>query len=139
MSLSREDILNAPDLERRTIEVPEWDGEIILQELNCANRELLESKFIRIKAEAETRNEITPDGVGAYQGLRALGLSMSICDESGKLLFTPDDIGQLGSKNYEVLDRLFEAVMDMSGMGVDAVDGAKKNFSETQLSDSGTS
>ena len=116
MDLSREAILGHVDLRVQAVEVPEWGGTVYLRELGGDDRDRVEIRSMQIK-----------DNLESLRGYRAFVLSMTLCDAAGAPLFTPDDIAALGQKNAGVLDRLTEQVLDMSGLGLDAVDDAKKN------------
>ena len=117
MSLSREDILNAIDLELREISVPEWGGTVYLRNLSGSERDEMEIKF----REAADNPQI-------FVGIRAYVLSLVLCDEQRYRLFTStEDVERLGEKNAAVLDRLFEIALDMNAIGEAAIEDAKKN------------
>lgn len=126
-ALSREQILQALDRVMEPVEVPEWGGVVYVRNLNGRARDKFEASRFRMRGkEVEVIHENT----------RATLLSLSLCDESGALLFTESDIAQLGEKSAAVLDRLFEVAQRISGLNRTIEDRAK-NSDATQNGSSG--
>jgi hypothetical protein len=87
--LSKEQILAADDLPRETVAVPEWGGDVIVQVMSAA---VSEAVFNAAK--------------GDNANFAIIMLASSLVDESGKLLFTVDDIAAMKAKNSKVLTEL---------------------------------
>ncbi len=67
-----------------------------------------------------------------YRGLRSALLSRTWCTPDGKLLgFTELEISKLGEKSGAAIDRIYRRARDLSGLGEDAVEKAKKNSPPT--------
>lgn len=115
MNLTKEAILAAKDTNIHSFEVEEWSGTILMRTMSGAARD----KFEQTIAHEED---------GRVDNIRALLLSLCICDEEGKLLFpSAADVEALGNKDGAVLDRLFKYAMGINGMNDGAVDDAEKN------------
>ena len=67
------------------------------------------------------------------QNIRAKLASMSICDESGKRIFTDADMAQLSGKSAVALQRVFEVARRLSGLGDGDVEELTKGLEENPL------
>lgn len=114
--LSKSDILAASDLETETVAVPEWGGSVMVKALSANAREEL---FARVNKEEMV----------AHQS--AIIAAAFIVDETGKPVFTADDVAALGEKNQDALARVIEAGYALSGMSADAQEGMAKNSEAT--------
>ena len=101
MSLTRSGILDSIDLPRHLVSVPEWNGDVYVRGLTAGQRDRLESVFTT---------------GGDRTNVRALIAVMCTVDQDGNRLFTDVDIELLADKNAKALDRIFEAVMKVSGL-----------------------
>src|SRR5262245_29422466 len=96
--LSRAEILAAQDMKIEALEVPEWGGTVYVRNMTGKARDAFErSRFKQVGDKFEV----------IHANTRASLLAVSICDPSGQLLFSAQDIEALGDKNGAVLDRLF--------------------------------
>ena len=93
MSLNRDQILEAQDLETAEVEVPEWGSVVKLAQFSA---EIAES-------------------INADDGVARL-VALSVVDDDGKLVF--DSPGQLNSKSAAVLKRLFNRILELNGLSV---------------------
>lgn len=99
--LDRKAIFKAVDLDVKTVEVPEWGGEVCVRGLTARERDHFEASI----------------GTSAnLENLRARLVVLTLCDESGERLLKDSDAIELGKKNAQVVDRLFEIARKMSGM-----------------------
>lgn len=128
----RKEIAEAKDLPIVTFPVPEWDTEeeaaaVLLKPLAGWQRDEWD-KECQI---AKNNGDAVP------QSYRAKLVRKALVDESGKPLYGegPEEIKALANKGAAALDRLFDEVVRLSGMGATAVKDAEKN-SETAPSDS---
>lgn len=110
MVLNRDLILQALDLKREVVPVPEWGGDVILSELSAADR---------IKFGAAMGNE------DDQQVFVARALTWFIVDEGGDRVFTEGDSGVLAGKSLPVLQRLWDVAAQLNAMKAD--DDAVKN------------
>ena len=116
--LSKEQILQADDLRRETVEVPEWGGEVLLRELRGRERDAFEEGSMDSKRNVTMTN------------MRARLVAASAIDEQGERLFSNKEAAALGDKSATALNRLFEVCCRLSGITSDDVDKLEKN-SET--------
>ena len=106
--ISRDQILSASDIEYKEIDVPEWGGTVRIASMNGADREVFETVWINQAGEETTQ-------------IRATLVALSIVDENGDRLFSPEDIEALGKKSCKALSRVFEVAQKLNGIGEDDV------------------
>ena len=75
MVLSKEQILQADDLKTEVVEVPEWDGEVLLRELRGRERDAFEEGSMDKQRNVSMKN------------MRARLVAISAIDEEGERLF----------------------------------------------------
>jgi hypothetical protein len=120
MKLTKDAILAADDSALESVAVPEWGGEVSVRVMSGAQRDRFEG------AVAARRDK---DGNMNAAGLRALLCSLTICDDSGALLFGESDIPALESKSAAALQRVFDVAARLNGLGSTAVEEARSDFS----------
>jgi len=96
-ALNRDDILNADDLPRERVDLPEWGGYVYVRTLTGQERDLWELAVV----EGRERQ--------AEKSIRARLAVSVVVDESGKSLFAEADIPALSAKSCAPLDRIFDA------------------------------
>ncbi len=119
--LARADILGAPDLPTREVPVPEWGGVVLVRGLTAAERDEYEISLIDITA--STTGRMVP----RVDNMRAKLAARGIVDESGNRLFSEADIEVLGTKSATALDRVCDAIRELSGLGPKAAEEALGN------------
>lgn len=135
----RDLIRNADDLSREVFPTPEWpevDGKVFARGLKGDERDEWEA-FV-----SNASGPPNPDGTpGAFtpksRNWRATLVSKGLCDEHGVRIFENADIPLLGSKSTVVLNRAYDKICALSGMGENKEDAAK-NLSEMDGSSSST-
>jgi len=110
-----------PPLNRRSIldsgprlvplDVPEWGGQILLKPMSVSTMATVE----------EDRQGMAPLAFFPYL------VQVSVCDDSGALLFDEKDRPALASKDFDVLKRVADAILKVNGMGPEDGDDAAKN------------
>ena len=115
--LSKDAILGADDLPFEDVDVPEWGGTVRVRGLTGTERDRFEFKMAAAKD--------NPDQVE----VRAQVVGRCLVDGDGKRLFTDKELSKLGAKSGAALDRAFDKVRELSGMGDKAVDQAAEDFS----------
>jgi hypothetical protein len=105
--LSRDVILGSSDIQVEELEVPEWGGSVLVRELTTAE---VENFSIRT-SNAQGQLDIT-----RMSGLRAEVVSWALVDEEGNQLLHKKDAEALQKKSHQVIDRIFNEVLVMSGL-----------------------
>lgn len=112
MALTKEEILNASDMELVRVDIPEWGGEICLKPMTGRNRDDFDSYIAR-----QTKGERLD-----MKGVRVRLVALCLCDDKGTLMFsTPDDMKALNAKSNKVINDLFNTVQKINGIGDDEV------------------
>jgi len=101
--LTRDSILQADDLPKESVEVPEWGGQVWVRTLSGTERDSFEQSMVTKK------NKPNMDNV------RARFAVLTICDEKGERLFQAADAEALGKKSAAALDRVFAVAQRLNG------------------------
>ncbi|MFZ5816302.1 MAG: hypothetical protein ACOY93_13560 [Bacillota bacterium] len=129
--LSRDAILNAPDLATEEVEVPEWGGKVLVRGLTGKDRDAYEASLVETVTEGgKARAKMNMNNI------RARLVAMTVVDERGKRLFTSADIEALGQKSGAALDRVFRVAQRLSGLKDGDLEVAEKNSEPGQSGDS---
>jgi len=113
--LTKEAILSANDLKRETVNVPEWGGDVLIQEMSGAQRDAYEAHITDTGEDMRKRT------------VRARYVAFSIIGEDGEPMFSVDDVEALAKKNAKALDRVFAAAAELNIFTEDAVKEAEGN------------
>ena len=113
-ALTAKDILGADDLKSERVEVPEWDGYLFVRVMTGDERDKWEL-YIQSRE------------IESMDGVRALFVSYTAVDESGKRLFTDDQVKELGNKSASALDRVFQAARILNKLSDADVEATVKN------------
>jgi len=116
--LTRDLILQANDLRRELVEVPEWGGVVYVRSLTGAERDRFEASILRM-------NGVEPQM--RFENFRARMVAMTIVDSDGKQLFSEADIEALATKNAAALERVFKTAQKLSGFTKEDVEELAKN------------
>jgi hypothetical protein len=98
MSLTREQILNADDVRREKVTVPEWGGEVFVRTMTADERDEYEQERAEARGDDPKQN---------LKGVRAALVARTVCDEQGNALFTEEDVDALGKKSAKAMSRVF--------------------------------
>ena len=120
MTLTREQILEAKDIQMKKINVPEWGGDIYVKGLSGIANEKFQESIIEIKEDG--KRKVT------YKYMRAKLLALTICDENGNLLFSEEDIEALDNKSSYVLSIIYETAQRLSGLTKGDIENLRKNL-----------
>jgi hypothetical protein len=120
--LTREAILEADDTRYETVACPEWGGDVRLRSISGAKRDQYEASLVEERGASRKMN---------LRNARAKLIILCAVDESGRQLFSSEDLRQLGNKNAAPLDRLFDAARKLTGMSEDDVKELTENFGAT--------
>lgn len=97
--LTRRQILDTVDFKVRSVDVPEWGGQVFVRTMSAQEREEWEAV-----SEENGRKRI----------LRATIAALTVCDEKGQLLFSSDDIPALAQKSTPALCRIVDAAYELN-------------------------
>jgi len=111
--LKRDDILQADDIKRELVPVPEWGGDIYVKGMTGAERDKFEGSLVIMRGKDKQMN---------MSNIRAKLASMTICDENGKRLFNENDVQALSQKSAAALQRVFEVAQKLSGISDEDVE-----------------
>jgi len=118
--LTKDQILQADDIRKEQVEVPEWAGSVWVKTMSGKERDQLESSIIDTSGE---RN---------MEHLRAKVVALSVVDEEGNRLFSFEDALELTKKSARALDRVFSVAQRLSGFTPKDVEELSKNSSAGQ-------
>lgn len=104
--LTREDILKVQDLKCKTINVPEWGGEVIVKEMSAARR----LEFERLLTENEDQ-------------VRILLVAICVVNEAGEPLFTVEDVQSLGKKNFQTVRKVSNVAIRLNEVKAEQENG----------------
>ena len=102
MSLDRQAVLAATDIQIKPVKVPEWGGEIHVKTLTGELRDLLRVDADKAQGELATCVRF---------------IIATACDAEGKLIFAAEDFNALMGKASHVLARVFREVLKVNGIG----------------------
>ncbi len=127
--LTKEKIFKAKDRPTEDVPVPEWGGTVRVRTLSGSERDAFEESIVETrKGERKVK----------MQNARAKLVALACIDKDGQLLFSANDVRELGQKSSKALDRVFIAASKLSGISDDDVEELVKN-SETGPADGPTS
>ena len=116
MTLSAEAILKADDTgERVRVDVPEWGGFVFVGMMTGAERD---------RWEISTSNALEKPGTA---NVRASLCAATMCDETGKRIFTPNQANDLGRKSAAALDRVYTAARKLNKVSEGDIEELEKN------------
>ena len=125
--LTKEQILQADDLEMEVVEVPEWGGSVLVRGLTGTERDAFEGSIIVLKGKRSSMN---------MRNVRAKLVARSVVDEFMERLFSDADVEALGKKSAAALDRVFSVAQRLSGVSDDDMEELAENFESAQSADS---
>ena len=120
--LSRQQILEADDRKKITVNVPEWGGEIIISTMSGTMRDVWEQTLQKSNFSLEN--------------MRARFLVAVAVDEQGDPLFTMDDVEALGKKSSAALTRCMVAAQELNALTNSDLEDIAKNWGPDQRDDS---
>ena len=109
--LTVEEILTAPDLEEKRVEVPEWGGSVRIRSFTKEQQQAL-------------RKAATVGGEVDNDYLELLMFVNGVIEPR----FSEDQAVLLKDKNAGAVDRVLKALMEITGLNKDAVKAAEKRF-----------
>ena len=117
--LTRQDIVAAQDIETETVDVPEWNGAVIVRMMSGADRDQFEQSLTTVRADGRREANLT--------NMRSKLVAMCLIDEEGRALFGPDEIDDLAKKSAAAIERVFIVAQRLNGLAPDDIGEARKN------------
>ncbi|WP_330478678.1 hypothetical protein OG301_26735 [Streptomyces platensis] len=109
MYLSADEILNADDLQRQPVEVPEWGGTVLVQGMSGTDRDKFEAAMLNDSMDGIAKDK-------AMEMYRARLAAACMVDENGKRLFQGAAVKRLGEKSAQALTRVVDVASRLSGL-----------------------
>jgi len=125
--LTKEQILRVKDIETRTVNVPEWGGDVLVRGMTGIERDAFEAKILDQSGKKTKVN---------LQNARARLVSITVVDEEGNRLFTENEIVLLGTKSATALSRVYDVAASLSGISDDDIEELLGNSEATIGDDS---
>ncbi len=125
--LTRDQILQAQDIARETVSVPEWGGDVLVRGLTGQERDAYEATIMRLNGTNAQMNLVNA---------RAKLVARSVIDENGDRLFADDDVALLARKSAAALERVFNVAQRLSGLSSADIDELAKTSANGQLENS---
>ena len=112
--LSKKKILDANDLPREKVFVPEWadgdkDAYVIVRALTAKEQDDFDKLIFKGKMDESNAPEIDTTN---YRAKRAI---FCLCDDEGQAIFTLEDLPALSGKSAKAMQRVLEADQRLNG------------------------
>ena len=120
MSLSKEQIVSCNDVKTKKVEVPEWGGHCYVRLMTAGARDEWETLAIRSRINDDPSK-------ATLKGLRSMLVALTLCDETGDLVFSKNDLSSIEKKSSSALDRVIEAAQILNGLTGESVEEQKKS------------
>ena len=125
--LTRDQILQAQDIARETVAVPEWGGDVLVRGLTGQERDAYEATIMSLNGTNARMNLVNA---------RAKLVARSVVDEDGARLFGDEDVALLAKKSAAALERVFSVAQRLSGLTSSDIDELAKASANGQLENS---
>lgn len=112
--LSKKDIFKQTALKTEVVPIPEWGGDVIVQEMTAIQREKFE-EWVMSKDDK------------SIKGTRVAIVINTVIDEDGKQMFNDLDAMDLGKKPASIIDRIASVGLKLSKMSSTTVEEEAKN------------
>jgi hypothetical protein len=114
MILDRNAVLNAVDLKKELVKVPEWGGEIYISLMTGQSRDAWEQSLLENKSTN-------------LANIRARLVAFTAVGEDGKRIFSNEDADLLGEKSSTALDRCVKMAQKLNRLTEEELDNLSKN------------
>lgn len=128
--LTREQILEAQDLQTEVVEVPEWGGSVKVQGMTGRERDAFEAEILEQRGKKFSVNLLN---------VRAKLVAVSLVNGDGSRIFADRDIAALGKKSAAALDRVYSVAQELSGISDEDAEELAKNLESVPSDASGSS
>lgn len=114
--LSRQQIKDADDLPTTSVDVPEWNGCVLVRGMTAGERDRFDQEMLKAKQSGRP-----------VASVRAALALTCVLNEDHSPMFELADLEWLQNKSGTAMDRIFDAVRGLSGMGEGATEQAAGN------------
>jgi hypothetical protein len=121
--LSKEQILQADDLKREVVDVPEWGGQVIVRTLTGDEKDSYETSMFS-------------GGKKDLKSIRAGLVARSLIDSDGRRIFTDSEVVALGAKSAAAIDRIYSVAARLSSVSKEDEKELEKNSGAIPADDS---
>ena len=125
--LTKQQIIDANDLETVEVEVPQWGGSVLVKPLTGKQRGWFTAQLVEQRAGGRTLR---------LQDIQIRLCGMAIVDEDGKRMFSDNELGLLAKKSSGALQTVFEVAQRLAGLSKEQVEELAGNSGETPSGDS---
>lgn len=125
--LTRKQIGEKPRPEK-IVTVPEWGGDVRLLQMTADERDAWEGFVAAGKAAS---------GTPVAVGIRSLLVAKCLVDETGKRLYADNETADLSASGSVVVDRLFDACLELNKLRQEDVEAVAKNSGSAPTGASG--
>ena len=122
--LTKTQILKAKDIVTETVNVPEWDGDVLVTTLSSKMRDLWEQNLLDSDRNINLSNA------------KAKLCVLAIVNEKGERLFCDNDIESLGKKSASAISRIYSVASRLNGLSPDDLEELVKNSGQIHSEDS---
>ena len=109
--LTKEDVLNAPDIREKVVEVPEWGGSVKVKTFTRAQHQVM-------------RERAVIDGVFSKNRYEMLMFVEGVVEPK----FTESDVEAILQKSSTAVGRVMEEILSVIGAGPEGVASAQMKF-----------
>lgn len=108
--LTAAQILAASDIKTKPVDVPEWGGTVYVKTISGTERDRFENLLNKDR-----------------DGFRVKFVVTAACDESGKPLFTQEQVTALSEKSGVAINRVFDAAWEVNYFSTEKVEELGKD------------
>jgi len=119
MRLSHDDILKMKDVFTEEVDVPEWNGTVLVRGLTGKQRDNFEAGLLERRGRRMIPNTAN---------IRAKLVAWSVVDDDGSRMFTDAEAEELGDKSASAMDRIYTVAAKLSGLTEEDVEELAENF-----------
>jgi len=121
MILGKKEIMAAVDIKTQIVPVPEWGGDVYVKNLSGSEREEYESSLYVMD------NGKPVVSVRSMASAKLRLCALSLCDDKGGRIFDIKEVAELGKKSSTAIDRVYDAILEVSGLSKEIVAELEKN------------
>lgn len=129
-ALTAKQILEADDLIRERVEVPEWGGYVIVRTMTGGEKDRFQMATL-----TQHKGEIQTD-LKKMKHFRCRAVALTVIDDKGERLFTEHQVEKLAKKSAKALDRVYEVAAQLNGLAEGAAKEIEKNSEPSPDADS---